>query len=97
LIPEKTSESTDFGYAEDTNLMVRCIKPIKEVFTASEVAGREVDLRINDRSDCSAPGASNHLAPDRNCDLKRSFAYNRALWTALAGDGRILTNEGNGR
>jgi len=36
--------------------MVKSIKPVKEVFTASEVAGREVDLRMNERSVCLAPG-----------------------------------------
>ena len=29
-----------FGYTEDTNLIVKSIKPVKEVFTASEVAER---------------------------------------------------------
>lgn len=45
--------------------------PVKEVFAASEMAGREDDLRMNESSDWR-PGASNHPAPDRNCDLKRS-------------------------
>ena len=36
--------------------MVISIKPAKEVFTASEVAGREVDLRMNEGSDYLAPG-----------------------------------------
>jgi hypothetical protein len=35
--------------------MVRSIKPVKEEFTASEVVGREVNLRMNKQSDCLAP------------------------------------------